>query len=349
MTEDTASALPGLDLAALRGYLDTARPGLFTGELSGRLIAGGRSNLTYVVTDGQRELVLRRPPLSHVLATAHDMSREFRVLSALEASPVPVPHTELLCTEAEVLGAPFYLMQRVDGVAMRSLEDAAWMSDEQARAVSLRLVEVLAELHAIDPDRVGLGEFGKPDGYLRRQLDRFGKQLESSRSRELPGIEELASWLRANIPESRRAAIVHGDYRLDNALVRADPLEITAVLDWEMATLGDPLADLGLLYVYWTGTGESDSSADPITGGLTKRSGFPTFAELAEHYARYSGTDIGELHWYVALGCYKLAVILEGIHYRFSTGGTVGAGFEQMGNIVLRLIENGLAARTGEH
>lgn len=345
MMDEQHGQLPGLDLDALRGYLDRETPELLPGELSGRLIAGGRSNLTYVVGNGSKELVLRRPPLSHVLATAHDMGREYRVMSALVHSRVPVPHTELLCTDAEVLGAPFYLMQRVEGVAMRSLDDAKWMTDEQANAVSFRLIEILAELHSVDPETVGLGDFGKPQGYLRRQLDRWGKQLAASRERELPGIDELAEWLAERMPESGRTGIVHGDYRLDNALVRADPLEITAVLDWEMATLGDPLADLGVLYVYWTGTGGQGD--DPITGGLTRRSGFPTFQELAEHYADYAGTDTGELHWYVAFGCFKLAVILEGIHYRYRQGGTVGEGFEHIGAAVYQLIDMGLSWRQG--
>lgn len=345
MAEDNTGALPGLDLAALREYLDRVRPGLLDGQLSARLIAGGRSNLTYEVSAGSETLVLRRPPLAHVLATAHDMSREYRVMHALAGSAVPVPRVELLCDGQEVLGAPFYLMRRVDGVAMRSPRDAEWLDEAQRREISFRMIEVLAELHAIEPESVGLGEFGKPAGYLSRQLDRFGKQLEASRSRELPGIDELVAWLRARLPESGGSAIVHGDYRLDNTLVTGQPLEISAVLDWEMATLGDPLADLGLLYVYWNGAGDDDGGQDPITGGLTKGPGFPSFAELAEHYGHYSGTDIGELHWYIALGCFKLAVILEGIHYRYTKGGTVGEGFEHMGEIVHRLIESGLEAR----
>jgi aminoglycoside phosphotransferase (APT) family kinase protein len=346
MAAETVDDLPGLDLTALRAYLDRERPGLLGPDLSGELLAGGRSNLTYTVTDGSRTLVLRRPPLGHVLATAHDMGREYRAMSALADSAVPVPRTELLCTDTEVLGAPFYLMEKVDGVAMRSLPDAAWMSDDQARDVSFQLIDVLADLHAVDYSAVGLGDFGKPDGYLERQVRRWGKQLEASTSRELPGIEELGAWLGGRIPSSVRSTIVHGDYRIDNVLVAKESLKINAVLDWEMATLGDPLADLGVLQVYWNGAGDSDTADNPITGGLTRRSGFPTFAELVQRYAERSGADVDSLSWYAALGYYKLAIVLEGIYYRFSHGGTVGEGFDQIGALVRPLIDAGLAARS---
>ncbi|QFZ24457.1 phosphotransferase family protein [Saccharothrix syringae] len=330
--------MPGLDLRRLAAHLGT-------GPLSGELIPGGRSNLTYRVTDGTRRWVLRRPPLGHVLATAHDMAREHRVIAALADTAVPVPRVELLCTDTDVLGAPFYLMEEVPGVALRHRDQCPWLTPDHARALSHRLVDVLADLHAVDPAEVGLGDFGRPEGFLRRQVARWGKQLDASRSRELPGIDELRDRLAGTVPVTRRTAVVHGDYRLDNVLVTRDPLDISAVLDWEMATLGDPLADLGLLCVYWNGTGAGD---DPITGTVPSLPGFADSDGLIHRYAERSGADVGDLGWYTAFGYFKLAVILEGIHFRYTRGQTVGAGFDTIGQLTLPLVRRGLAASAGE-
>ncbi|MFD7657144.1 phosphotransferase family protein [Actinosynnema sp. NPDC059797] len=332
------TALPGLDLDRLADHLGT-------GPLTGELIPGGRSNLTYRVTDGEHRWVLRRPPLGHVLATAHDMAREHRVISALADTAVPVPRAELLCTDTEVLGAPFYLMQEVPGVALRHRDQCPWLTPDLAGALSDRLVDVLADLHAVDPHEVGLTDFGRPEGFLHRQVARWGKQLEASRSRELPGIDELRDRLAATVPVTRRTAIVHGDYRLDNVLVTTDPLDVSAVLDWEMATLGDPLADLGLLCVYWNGVGLED---DPITGTVPTLPGFASTERMVARYAERSGADVEGLAWYTAFGYFKLAVILEGIHFRFTRGKTVGAGFDQIGQLTLPLVRQGLAASAGE-
>jgi len=331
------TGLPGLDLDRLASYLGDR----VAGPLSGELIPGGRSNLTYRVTDGANRWVLRRPPLGHVLATAHDMTREHRVISALGGTAVPVPRAELLCEDPSVLGAPFYLMEEVAGAALRDRAQCEWLTPEQAGALSNRLVDVLADLHAVDPASVGLGDFGRPDGFLKRQVSRWGKQLSASRSRDLPGIDELHDTLAGSVPASVQATIIHGDYRLDNVLVTRDPLEISAVLDWEMATLGDPLADVGLLHVYWHGLNIEN---DPITGTVPSLPGFPTADQLVERYARRTGADVSNLGWYTAFGYFKLAVILEGIHYRFTTGKTVGAGFEQLGAFTLPLVRQGLAA-----
>ncbi|WP_143342702.1 phosphotransferase family protein, partial [Crossiella equi] len=200
--------LPGLDLVKLTAYLDERHPGLRDGELSAELIAGGRSNLTYSVTDGKHEWVLRRPPLGHVLATAHDMGREHRVITALRDTAVPVPTTVLLCTDDSVLGAPFYVMDRTPGVVLRTQQDAHWVNPEQARAISLHLIEVLADLHAVDPASVGLADFGRPEGFLSRQVARWKKQLDASRSRELPGVDELHAKLADTVPVSGTPAIV---------------------------------------------------------------------------------------------------------------------------------------------
>ncbi|HKN96085.1 MAG TPA: phosphotransferase family protein [Pseudonocardiaceae bacterium] len=336
--------LPGLDLDRLTDYLATATPGLVTGPLSAQVVAGGRSNLTYYLTDGTTKWVLRRPPLGHVLRTAHDMSREFRILSALAGTSVPVPRTVHLCQDPEPLGAPFYLMAEVPGVVVRTRAQCEELGAEATTAVVHRLVDVLAELHTVDPASVGLADFGRPEGYLTRQVARWRKQLDASRSREVEGIDDLHAQLAASVPVSRRGGLLHGDYRLDNALVDPDKRDIAAVLDWEMSTLGDPLADVGLLVVYTSGR----RGDDVITGDVTSAPGFPPTDELIERYARRTGFDVSGLDWYVALNCFKLAVVLEGIHYRFSHGQTVGEGFDVIGQRVPGLVREGLAALAGE-
>ncbi|MGH3679173.1 MAG: phosphotransferase family protein [Natronosporangium sp.] len=334
---------PGVDLARLRDYLAGHRPDLARGPLAGQLIPGGRSNLTYRIGDGRQEWVLRRPPLGHVLATAHDMAREHRVLTALAGTAVPVPATLLLCPDPSVLGAPFYLMEKVDGTVYRTAEQTAALSADQRTRLARTLVDTLAALHRVDPAAVGLADFGRPDGFLARQVRRWSAQLAASRSRELPGIERLATRLAGAIPASPPATIVHGDYRLANLLVDGD--RITAVLDWEMSTLGDPLTDLGLLLVYWDRLPELDN---PIEQGVGPAHGFPPSTTLLDWYAvRAPGTDLSTLPWYTALAAFKLAVILEGIHYRHSQGLTVGDGFEQVGALVPPLVEIGLGELEG--
>lgn len=339
---------PGLPLGALAAHLAEHAPGFAAGPLAAELIAGGKSNLTYLVR-GRRNArpaawVLRRPPLGHVLATAHDMAREFRVLSALAPTAVPVPEVYLLCQDPEVIGAPFYLMERVEGTVYRDASQTAKLTPESAQALSWALVDVLADLHVVDPVQVGLADFGRPDGFLDRQVARWGKQLAASRSREVPGIDALHAALGDGVPTSQRAAIVHGDYRLDNALVDEQG-RIAAVLDWEMATLGDPLADLGLLCVYWAQYETIGSGA--LTSAVRTAIGFPTADALVERYARRSGLDVGPLPWYVAFGYFKLAVIAEGIHYRFLNGQTVGSGFEGIGDMVPALVAQGLNTLNG--
>ncbi|MFG2116441.1 phosphotransferase family protein [Streptomyces sp. NPDC048718] len=338
-----SSALPGLDPERLRRFLDRERPGLVAGPLEARLIEGGRSNLTYTVTDGTGRWVVRRPPLGHVLATAHDMRREHRVVSALRDTAVPVPGTVLLCEDESVLGAPFYVMEFVDGVPYRSAAELAPLGADRTRAAVLGLVDTLVDLHAVDPAAAGLGDFGRPDGFLDRQLRRWGKQLAASRGRELPGIDELHTALGRSLPDSPAPTVIHGDYRLDNVLVGPDE-EIRAVLDWEMSTLGDPLTDLGLLVMYSTPLDLPDS---PIST-TAAAAGHPAAAELVERYAARSGRDTGSLAWYTAFAWFKLAVILEGIHYRYTLGQTVGAGFDRIGELVPLFIEHGLTTLRGQ-
>jgi aminoglycoside phosphotransferase (APT) family kinase protein len=333
---------PGLQREALAGYLAEHRPDLATGPLRAAHIAGGRSNLTYVVTDGTTEYVLRRPPLGHVLATAHDMVREHTVISALRNTDVPVPETYLLCTDESVLGAPFYLMEKVRGEVLRTRAQTDPLAERARHEIAYAMIDTLAALHRVDPYAVGLGSFGKPAGFLARQVRRWAGQLEKSRSRDLPGADELRDGLAATVPVSPPPAIVHGDFRLDNLLVDPGERRVTAVLDWEMATLGDPLTDLGLLVTYWDVLGDIDDS-NPIATAIGPAAGFPSAADLLDRYAKTSPVDLSALPWYTALACYKLAVVLEGIHYRYMQGKTVGTGFDQIGTIVLPLVETGRA------
>jgi aminoglycoside phosphotransferase (APT) family kinase protein len=316
----------GLDLQRLQAYLKT-------GELTGTMFAGGRSNLTYAVTDGTERWVLRRPPLGHVLPTAHDMTREHKVLEALSRAGFPVPKPIRLCTDPEVIGAPFYLMEHVGGTIYREPAVLERLGPAAMRGLSLALVDTLADLHALEPAAIGLGDFGRPEGFNERQVRRWKKQLDASRSRDLDGIEELHARLAADIPAGGPGTVVHGDYRLDNVLIGAE-LQVNAVLDWEMSTLGDPLSDVALMLVY---------ARRPLLDGRTPLSipGHPALDELAGHYAKRSGRDVSDLQWYVAFAAFKLAVILEGVHYRFVQGQTVGEGFDTVGAMVPALVAQG--------
>jgi aminoglycoside phosphotransferase (APT) family kinase protein len=325
-----------------------------------RLIKGGRSNLTYRLditgAGGDRQLVLRRPPLGHVLPTAHDMSREFRVLSGLAGTAVPVAGPVAFCDDPEVIGAPFYLMEYVPGVVLRSREDTAALTEAQNADLSERLADMLAAIHGTDVEAAGLAGLGRGTGYLTRQLARWQRQWDLSKSREVPGYDELVTRLAATLPPEGETTLVHGDFRLDNVLVTVAPqLRIAAVVDWEMATLGDPLADLGLTMVYWTDPGEAGldpagpdavgpGTEGPGTGGPglstngTTSPGFLTRAEFAAGYARRTGRDVSRIGYYVAFGYFKLAVVLEGIYARYLQHQTVGEGFEREGLAVPGLI-----------
>lgn len=281
------------------------------------LIAGGHSNLTFKATDANGwRLVVRRPPLGHVLATAHDMGREHRIVSALGPTAVPVAPTFGLCEADEVNGAPFYVMGFVDGVVLDHPDKAAALSPPARRAAGDDLIDVLAALHAVDVDAVGLGDLARRDGYIERQLKRWAKQWEASKTRDLPAIEEVQRRLVARVPEQHGTAIVHGDYRFGNCLVDAATGSIAAVLDWELCTLGDPLADVGYLCVYWTDPGQEPRRAsDPTAAG-----GFPAQAELLERYTRLTGRDLSGIDYYVAFSSWRLAIISEGVYARYVHG-----------------------------
>src|SRR5688572_25315027 len=292
-------------MAALEGHLRKVRPELLHGSLSAQLVAGGRSNLTYLLTDGRDRWVLRRPPLGHVLETAHDMGREHRLLAALAPTDVPVPRP-LLLAGPEVIGAPFYVMDFADGEVLRERAQLDRLDAAAANALATELVDVLARLHRLDPEQVGLGDLGRPEGYLERQVRRWGRQLESSHSRDLPELTRLAERLAARIPDSRSAGIVHGDYRLDNVVV--DPVRghIVAVLDWEMATLGDPLTDLASTLVWWDGMRGLDS---PVAAVPADVPGYPGGDHLLAAYARQSDLDLEPLPWYLGFAFFKIAAI----------------------------------------
>jgi aminoglycoside phosphotransferase (APT) family kinase protein len=329
-----------LDLGRLRRHLDQVVPGLVAGPLEARLVAGGKSNLTYEVGDGRSTWIVRRPPLGHVLATAHDMAREHRVMTALRDTDVPVPRTFALCEDPDVLGAPFYVMERVGGTPYRLAAELAPLGPERTHRISTRMVDTLAALHAVDPAAVGLADFGRPEGFLGRQVRRWKRQLDASHSRDLAGADELHAALERSVPPDARPGIVHGDYRLDNLLVdRAD--RVAAVLDWEMATLGDPLTDVALMLAYHSlarssgGTAVADACAAP---------GFLPDDDMIERYAAGSDRDLSRLGFYLGLAFFKIAVILEGIHYRYLHGQTVGEGFDTVGDAVEPLLDAGLTS-----
>ncbi len=324
--------IPGIDVPAVTAWFEANVAGVVP-PLTFDLIAGGRSNLTFRVQDqGDGDWVLRRPPLGHLLATAHDMGREHRIISALAPTDVPVAPTLGLCTDEAVNGAPFYVMAHVDGLVLRDTAAAEAVSPEVRAAAGRSVARTLAKIHAVDPDAVGLGDLGRKDGYIARQLKRWSGQFEASRTREVPEVDEAYARLLAGIPEQGAAAIVHGDYRLDNCMVDATG-EVIAVLDWEICTLGDPLADLGLLMVYWSEPGDPYAA---LPGAATTLEGFPSRAELVAEYEAAGGRPVGDLDYYVAFGYWKLACILEGVFTRYKAGamGDDGADADAFGDVV---------------
>ncbi len=331
---------PGLDPARLEAWLRGVLPDAPAGELTASLITGGRSNLTYRIGLGPARWILRRPPVGEVQATAHDMGREFRVMTALADTPVPVPRTIVECEDASVLGAPFYVMEEADGTPYRRAEQLEPLGPARTRAISERLVDVLVRLHQVDHRERGLESFGRPEGFLARQVQRWSRQLAASRTRDLPDADRLAQLLTERLPGGGPVGIVHGDYRLDNVLVDDDDLP-TAVIDWEMATVADTLTDLALMLVYKRLGHELGGEA--VTDA-SSASGFLTEDEILDRYATGRGVDLADFGFYVGLASFKLAGILEGVHYRYLHGQTVGPGFEQVGAAVQPLLAAGLNA-----
>jgi aminoglycoside phosphotransferase (APT) family kinase protein len=311
------------------------------------LIAGGKSNLTYRVDSPAGSVILRRPPLGHVLPTAHDMVREHTVMTALAPTAVPVPRTLHLCTDTDVLGQPFYVMERVEGHICRESLPAGYADEPaQRREIGVGLVDVLAALHSVVPADVGLSEFGRPDGYLERQVRRWGKQWDATRIDGHERLDALAADLAAAVPATQRSTIVHGDYRMDNTMLDpAQPGRVSAVLDWEMSTLGDPLADLGILLGYWSQADDGGARREAVVvPGATALEGFPDRAEVAELYAQRTGLDLTPLPWYVSFAAFKLAVVCAGIVARVRGGAMVGDGFDGIEDRIGPLVEIGRAA-----
>jgi len=337
---------PGIDEAGVTAWFQAevpdARP-----PLRFERLPGGRSNLTYRVRDAAGgDFVLRRPPLHGVLQSAHDMAREHRIIAALAATEVPVPAALGLCEDPAVTGAPFYVMAYVDGAVPSDEATVVAAFDEQARAAAAdSLVDALVALHGVDPDAVGLGQLGRREGYLERQLRRWKRQLEQSRTRELPVLDEVHRRLEAAVPaQVGPARVVHGDYRLDNVIL-SPAGRVLAVLDWELCTLGDPLADVGLLLVYWAEPGDT---ALPLGTAPTRLPGFPPRAALTAAYAARSGRAVDQLDYYMAFGYWKLAVILEGVYARY-TAGAYGEGddtWRAFAGTVVQLADRALEATT---
>ena len=315
------------------------------------LIQGGKSNLTYLVTSDAGRVVLRRPPLGHTLPTAHDVTREHRVMAGLAASAVPVPAALHLCADRAVLGVPFLVMEHVPGPVARDGLPAGYADlPAQRRDVGQALVDTLVALHRTDPAAVGLADFGRPDGYLARQVARWARQWAATPAAPTPELDRLADTLGAHVPAATGGRIVHGDYRIDNVvLAPGGPGRIAAVLDWELSTLGDPLADLGLLLVYWAEPGDDARRRAAVpTGTATALDGFPSREEVVHRYALATGHDVDALGWYVALGFFKLAVIVAGVAARGRAGVMAGQGFDDVGRRVRPLVELGhQALRTG--
>lgn len=339
---------PGLDLAILEPWLADAIG--TTAPLTPRLLAGGRSNLTYELTDADgRRIALRRQPLGHVMPSAHDMVREFTVMAGLGSVDFPVPPALVLCEDTSVIGVPFMVTEFVDGRVIGDAADAALLSSQEADASSRALVDTLADLHRVDAQQAGLLELGRPDGYLARQVGRWTKQWGITKTRELPIIDELQASLTAaveQIPAGLPWSIVHGDYRIDNLILdRRDP-RVLAVVDWEMATLGDPIADLAITLVYWSQADDVRRSSLPVAQHVTSGPGFWTREQIVHAYTAITGFDVSHLDFCVALACYKLAVIMESIHFRNLAGQQLGAAAdrgEDMGRATEVLAEVGLA------
>lgn len=319
----------GIDIQRVGDWFDTHVAGV-TRPLQFTLVAGGRSNLTFLVTDaGGRRYVLRRPPTGHLLPTAHDMAREHRIISAMGPAGIPVPPALGLCEDPEVNGAPFYVMGFVDGVIARNEADVAANFDEEARhRCGLALIDTLALIHSADPDAVGLGDLARREGYIARQLKRWYANYQAANQARggtaLEPMERVHQMLSDAIPEQGPAAVVHGDYRLDNCILSPDGSSVAAVLDWELCTLGDPLADVGQLLVYWPEAGERSA----LGHAPTAMPGFARRDELVARYCERTGRDLPQLGFYVAFAYWKLAAILEGVYARYLAGSMGDDGFD---------------------
>jgi len=307
-------------------------------------VGEGHSNVTFSLSTG---VVLRRPPRGPLPPSAHDVLREARLLSALESTQVRTPRVLAVCSDPEVIGAPFYVMEQVQGAVITDHMPPELDSPEQRAAVADELIDALVELHEVDFTPIGLDGFGKPTGYLERQLRRFTGLWEHNRTRELPEVEQVGSWLAANLPSSPPATIVHGDYRLGNTMFDATaPARLKAIFDWEMATIGDPLADVGYMMIHWTQPGDQVGRFN--LHSVTTLPGFPTRQELIARYEERSGRSMQALSWYVTLALWKGVVFMEGNYKRAVSGATddpylktFGEGVVELARRALQVTEHG--------
>jgi aminoglycoside phosphotransferase (APT) family kinase protein len=337
---NTRTALPGLDLEVLGRFLQDQGIAL-AGPLEGSVITSGRSNLTFRVTDGQSTWVVRRPPLAGLTPSAHDVGREYRIVEALQPSSVPVAPTVARCDDAEVMGAPFTVVGFVDGTVVRTQAELDVLTDEQVSGLHLNLIRALSDLHATPFAEIGLADFGRPAGFAERQVHRWKKQWGHVATRELPDLDRLHGLLAERVPGQAAESIVHGDYRVDNTLLdRQDPTRVRAVVDWEMATLGDPLTDVALMCVYQHP--DFDHIAGEPAASTSLR--WPRSEAIAQDYATVSGRDLGDFNFYLGLACLKLAVVAEGIYSRHLAGAGTGNGFDTAAEAVPGLVAEGLAA-----
>jgi aminoglycoside phosphotransferase (APT) family kinase protein len=341
---DTPS-VPGLDLDAFATWCMAEHPDLGTPR-DVRLLTGGASNITLTFTSDRGPLVLRRPPLGHVMATAHDMSREYRVLSALADTAVPVPRPLFQHDDTDGragVGQPFFVMEFVEGLALTDRDAGQAIPEQRRHGLSLDLARVLADLHTVDPRKVGLEDFGRPAGFLARQAQRWNRQLATSSSRDLPDLERLATRLLDSAPEPSGAGIVHGDYKFNNTLVRTTgECTIAAVLDWEMSTLGDPLTDLATLGIYWDMPVISEATRQHFATPVDQAAGYPVFEDLVAEYVRRRDLPGLDLEWYLAMAAFKVAVIVESLHFRFQQGKAVGEDSRYAGEMTAPLAAVGL-------
>jgi len=323
----------------LRAFLD--EHGLGDGEIRATPIGDGHSNVTYLIQRGDSEMVLRRPPRPPLPPSAHDVLREARLLRALQSTPARVPAVLAVCADPATIGAPFYVMERIEGEVIVTSVPAALDTPAERRRIGEELIDALVEIHGVDWRTAGLDDFGKPTGYLERQLRRFLGLWELNKTREIPAVESVGSWLAEHLPNPNPptpATIVHGDYRLGNTLfAHGAPARLAAVLDWEMATIGDPLADLGYLCMMWTEAADPQGGLREHLGKVTRAEGFPTRAELIARYEERSGRSMGNIRWYTALALWKSVVFMEGNYKRAISGTTDDPYLKQFGEGVLEL------------
>jgi aminoglycoside phosphotransferase (APT) family kinase protein len=331
-----------LDLSRLESFLRNRFPD-YPGPVSVEQFPSGHSNLTYLLHLGEREIVLRRPPFGSQVKTAHDMSREYRVLSKLHPVFSAAPHVLLYCDDGAVLGAPFYLMEPIRGIILRrDPPPGLAFPPATAQRLSQSFVEKLAELHRLDPAAIGLADLGKPQGYLERQVRGWIARYESAKTEELPEFERIARWLTERMPTSYGAALIHNDYKYDNLVLDpADISRITGVLDWEMCTIGDPLSDLGTAMAYWVDPGDPDE-LQQIRWAPTTYPGSMNRPELVEYYAQSTGRDVSHMAYYLALARFKVAVIVQQIYHRYHMGLTRDPRFAQLREITQILLRASL-------